>query len=295
MALPGMDPALGLQPEWPGQFSGKFVDKHTGHPAGKRVIQNRIRNGDDTGLARNGFGAYFSDTRGLIGSESKKILPCPGGDVLEWKASKRPIVEPGHDHYEKPEGRRLVDAPPGKMMNLCEKRHLRQVESKEEYHDRPAGPKIVHRENGLRAADQPAREVDITYEMQRKVPHYSLIGQRNGIGVKVQGDKAYKHPEYSDRFFKLGNLVVGSGFVRGSYKKTEPRNATSVHLVPMQRRDGPVKSFEEKEREMLMMESRMEVEELTLKWEKGVLKESDAKYEEPSDSEDEGQAEATVG
>jgi len=290
-----MDPARGLQPEWPGQFSGKFTDKNTGHPAGKKVIQNRIRNGDEAGLARQGFGTYFNDTRGLVGSECKKVMPCPSSEAFVWIPSKRPIVEPGHDHYEKPEGRRLVEEPPGKMVNLCEKRHLRQVESKEEHSDRPGGPKVVHRGNGLRAADQPAREVDITYEMQRKVPQYSLHGMRNGIGCKGQGDKAYKHPEYSERFFKLGNIVVGSGFVRGSYKKSEPRNSTSVHLVPMQRRDGPVKSFEEKEREMLMMESRMEVEELTLKWERGVLKESDAKYEEPSDSEDEGKAEATIG
>jgi hypothetical protein len=198
-------------------------------------------------------------------------------------------MAPGHDHYEKPEGRRCpVQQPPGKLIGLPEKRHVRQVESKEEHGDRPVGPKVVHREhNGLRAADQPAREVDISYEMQRKVPHYSLHGQRNGIGCKIQGDKAYKHPEYSDRFFKVGSLVVGSGFVRGNYKKTEARNSTSVHLVPMQRRDGPVKSFEEKERDMLALEARMEVEELTIKWEKGVLKESDAQYEEPSDSEDE--------
>jgi hypothetical protein len=295
MALPGMDPAMGLQPEWPGQYSGKFVEKQSGHPAGKRIIQNRIRNGHEEGVARQGLGTYFTDTRGLVNSESKKILPCPGSEVFEWRASKRPILEPGHDHYEKPEGRRLVDAPPGKAVNLCERRHVRQVESKEEHGDRPVGPKAVHRENGLRAADQPAREIDVSYEMQRKVGQYSLHDVRNGIGCKIHGDKPYKHPEFSDRFFKLGNLVVGSGFHRGSYKKTVPRNSTDVNLVTLPKRDGPVKSYEEKEAEMLMNESRMEVKELTMNWERGVLKEADAKYEEPSDSEDEGNAEATNG
>lgn len=31
------------------------------------------------------------------------------------------------------------------------------------------------RENGLRAADQPAREVDVTVEMQRKVQHAEFL------------------------------------------------------------------------------------------------------------------------
>merc|ERR1712046_15789 len=145
----------------------------------------------------------------------------------------------------------------------------------------------VKRDNGLRAADQPAREVDISLEMQRKVPAYSLLDCRNGIGCKVHGDKAYKHPEYSDKFFKIGELVVGSGFQRGHYKKTLPRNATSVQLVEVQRKEG-AKTFEEKQQEMLAFEARTEVEELTLKWERSVLKTTDAaKYEEPSDSEDE--------
>lgn len=283
---------MGFQPEWPGQCSAKFTDKNTGRPVGRRIIETNIRNGDSTGLARQGFGAYSTDTRGLESSESKKILPCPGSEVFEWRPCRSRILQPGHDHYEKPEGRRKGEAPPGKMIALCEKRHLRQVESKEEHGDRPVGPKVVHRENGYRAADQPAREVDISYEMQRKVPQYNLLQQRNGIGCKVAGDKAYKHPEYSDRFFKVGNLVVGSGFARGDYKRTEPRNSTSLHVVKVVKRDGPVKSYEEKQAEMFMDEARMEVEELTLKWEGDILRTSDAKYDFV-DSESKAFAEGT--
>lgn len=288
-----MDPAFGCQPEWPGQHSAKFVDRGSGKPMGRRVVDTHVRSGSETGLARNGFGQYFSDTRGLVASESKKILPCPGSKVFEWKPSKRFNPEPGHDHYEKPEGRRLVESAPGKSLAVREKRHIRQVESKEEHSDRPLGPRVVVRQNGLRAADQPAQEVDISYEMQRKVLHYSLGDQRNGIGCKAHGDKAYKHPEYSDKFFKVGNLVVGSSFHRGHYKKTEPRNATSVQLAVVERRPGPVKTFEEKQQEDLAWEARTEVEELTRKWEHSVLKTVDGKYEAPSDSEDEAAGAST--
>lgn len=290
MALPGMDPALGLQPEWPGQFSGKFVERGNAKPSGKRVVETHIRNGDDASLARNGFGQYFSDTRGLILPESKKILPSVGSQVFDWRPSKRPLSQPGADHHVKPEGRRQIEEAPGKALAIREKRHIRQVESKEEHSDRPCGAKTVIRQNGLRAAEQPAREVDITYEMQRKVPHYSLRDQRNGIGCKCYGDKAYKHPEYSDKFFQNGQLVVGAGFYRGHFKKTEPRNATSVVLVEVPRKEGAM-TFEER----VAMEEReqvnKEVEELTQKWERHVLKTTDAaKYEEPSDSEDEAAA-----
>lgn len=287
MALPGMDPARGCQPEWPGQHSAKFTDGNSMHPRGLKMVETLIRNGDDAGLARNGFGNFFADTRGLMGNEGKKILPCPGSQVFEWKSSKRPLPQPGAEHFVKPEGRRLAEGAPGKALAIREKRHIRQVESKEEHSDRPVGAKTVVRENGFRAAEQPAREIDISLEMQRKVKDYTLLDMRNGIGCRVHGEKGYKHPEYSERFYQIGGLVVGSGFARGHYEKTLPRNATEVVLVQSQRKEG-AKTFDERQAEMLAEEARTEVEELTRKWERSVLKTTDmAKYEEPSDSEDE--------
>merc|ERR1712014_361531 len=98
---------------------------------------------------------------------------------------------------------------------------------------------------------------------------------------------AYKHPEYSGDFYKIGELVVGSGFQRGHYKKTLPRNATSVQLVEVQRKPG-AKTFEQRQQELEAYETRTEVEELTRNWEKSVLKTTQAaNYQEPSDSEDE--------
>lgn len=290
MALPGMDPAMGLQPEWPGQHSAKFTERLSAKPQGKRIVETNIRNGDEASLARNGFGQYFGDTRGLIGGESKKIIDCPGSQVYEWKASKRSISQPGSEHHVKNEGRRVVDSAPGKCVGIREKRHVRQVESKEEHGDRPVGPRTTVRENGIRARDQPALEVDISLEMARKVKDYSMLEMRSGIGCKAYGDKAYKHPEYSDRFFKDGQLIVGAGFHRGHYKKTQPRNATQVVLVEVSRKEG-AKTFEQREAEMAAFEARSEVEELTRQWERKVLKTTDAaKYEEPSDSEAEAES-----
>eukprot|EP00438_Fugacium_kawagutii_P030693 Skav235497 [mRNA] locus=scaffold153:207137:211276:+ [translate_table: standard] len=68
-------------------------------------------------------------------------------------------------------------------------------------------PGTVVRENGIRAADQPAREVDVTVEMQRKARNEELDMKRNGIGCRALGDKNYRHPEYMSRFFHSGELI----------------------------------------------------------------------------------------
>lgn len=163
---------------------------------------------------------------------------------------------------------------------------MRQVESKEEYHDRLVGPRTTFRDNGLRAADQPAREVDISTEMNRKARTLDLRSQRNGIGCKSLGDKAYRHPEYDSGFHSAGNLVVGSSFIRGHFKKTEPRNSTSVQLVTDGSRRS-VKSYEEKMREAHLMEAQREVQQLTRDWESHTLKDcEEAKWEDASDDED---------
>lgn len=274
------------RPEWPGAVSAKFCDSISAKPLGRQRIQTNVRNGSEISLARQGFGSYFTDTMGLIPSESKRIVGEKPSDVFEWRPCKRPLSQPGADHYTKPEGRRPVDVPPGKPLAIRERRHLRQVESKEEYLDRPVGAKTVIRDHGRRAADEHAKEVDLSYEMQRKVVHYDLGKARNGIGCVALGDKAYRHPEYESTFFKAGGLVVGSTFQRGNFPKSAVRNSSSVQLVLMNGKKGPVKSFKEKEAEQQANDARNEVKELTLKWETATLKDCDAAWENP-DSDDE--------
>lgn len=252
-------------------------------------------------FARQGAGPYFTDVAGLIASEGKKMVPYPVGETYRWKPCKRSLSEPGSQHYEKPEGLKLVEQHCGKVFSIREKRHIRQGESKEEVDDKPNGAKTVYRDNGLRAGDQPAKEVDIQMEMQRKVKPNDMHTQRNGIGVKSLGDKAYRHPEYMSGFAQAGGLIIGSTFARGHHKKTEARNAVTLHIGAP---DGArrVRSYAELQQEREALEAMAEVEDLTradpggtrhkgtpfMHWEASVLKENLPAYVEPLDSDDEG-------
>eukprot|EP00913_Durusdinium_trenchii_P012300 g11549.t1 len=142
---------------------------------------------------------------------------------------------------------------------------------KKEYGDLPVAKGTVLRENGIRAAEQPAREVDLTVEMQRKARNQELDVKRNGIGCRSLGDKNYRHPEYMSRFFHSGEMVVGSSFHRGMHAKTEPRNSNTVHIEMDHR--PPAKTYMQKQREKALQEAEAEVEDLTLRWEADTLKE----------------------
>mmetsp|Transcript_35660 Transcript_35660/g.91686 ORF Transcript_35660/g.91686 Transcript_35660/m.91686 type:complete len:256 (-) Transcript_35660:87-854(-) len=245
-----------------------------------------VRDGAMHGLARNGFGGYFTDHAGLVRDQGKKRIEPRDSDVFAWKPSRRSLAQPGHEHHEKPEGTRIVEQPQRKVYSVRERRHIRQVESKEEIGDFPSGKNIVYRDNGLRAHDQPAREVDLIHEISRKNRPLDLISQRNGIHCRSLGDKPYRHPEYESGFHAAGEMIIGSSFARGSFKKTEARNATSVQLV-IDPNKPPVKSYEEKLRERQAMEARGEVAELTRTWEADTLKDCEEAAYVDMDSDDE--------
>jgi len=254
-------------------------------------------NGDSTSLARQGFVTYFNDKEGLRPSESKKIFDPPFSEVEKWKPAKRPLSEPGSHTYEKPEGLKVVDKFQPKTVSVRERRHIRQAASKEEFSDRPMGPRTVRTDDGYRAADKIAQEIDISNELQRKNRNLDLLGKRNGIDCRSLGDKSYRHPEYIPKFFHAGGLIVGATFQRGSYPKTEARNATNVHIEENTR--GPMKSYAEKQAEMQMAEAVAEVsgltkarnlgaEDIDMCWESYALKECEsANYDEMPDSDEE--------
>mmetsp|Transcript_9798 Transcript_9798/g.17723 ORF Transcript_9798/g.17723 Transcript_9798/m.17723 type:complete len:289 (+) Transcript_9798:74-940(+) len=274
-------------PEWPGAVSSRFADKLHGKPQGKARATTDLINGPSENFARQGPARYMTDTRGLTTNECKKTILVPGSEAYDWKASKRSLPEPGADHPEKPQGKRLVEPAPRAVMSMGEKRHIRQVESKEEFADRSVGVKVIYRENGLRARDQPAREIDIGDELNRKGKPAGLLAVRNGITCKTYGDKPYKHPEYDRDFFKVGNLIVGAGFARGHFEKVKPRNSNTLEIAPSADGTRHLKSYGEKRREQLAREAEQEVEELTRQWEGSTLKESIPTYAEPVDSDDE--------
>lgn len=281
-----MDFSVAAAGEWPGAVSAKFTDKFTSRPLCRRIVDTECRGGNATSLAQNGFGRYFTDRDGLVAPEGKRIIPPQQGEVCMWRPSKRVLSEPGSFHLEKPEGKQRIEPASSKVYSMPERRHIRQVESKEEYYDRSVGTKIVVRDNGLRAQDQPAREVDLQIELQRKVRPLDLSTQRNGITCRSLGDKCYRNPEYSMGFYKAGEIIVGSSFHRGMHSRTEPRNSTNIQLV-IDSSKPPVKSYIEKLREQEVFEAQSEVVELTRQWERGTLKECDLTYAEPVDSDDE--------
>lgn len=295
MALPG----LAENPlDWPGAAPAKFTDRFTGKPLQRRMVPTECRNGDSTSLARQGFVRYFADKEGLIPTESKRTFPEPVSEVEHWKPAKRTLSAPGANTYEKPEGLKVVEKPPPKIVSIRERRHIRQAQSKEEFSDRPVGPRVVRTDDGYRAADKIAQEIDLTNEMQRKNRTLDLLGKRNGIDCRSQGDKNYRHPEYIPKFFHAGGLIVGSTFQRGSYPKTEARNATNIKIE--ERTTGPMKSYAEKQAEMQMAEAMAEVagltpatnlgaEEVDVCWESYALKECESANYDFVDSDDEDQ------
>lgn len=204
--------------------------------------------------------------------------------TLAWKPGKRPLLEPGLLLIEKPEGLGKVEQPLPKVYAMAEKRHVRQVESKLGHQDRPQEKRTVYRENRIRAADQPAKEVDITTEMTRKARVEDMMTRRNLIDCNCLGDKYYRHPEYMPGFYKAGGLITGSSFHRGMYKKTVPRNSMSMLLLS-EGEKRISKSYQEKQAEREVLEAQFEVKALTKSWEHQTLKECDKTFE-PADSED---------
>ncbi|CAK9104436.1 unnamed protein product [Durusdinium trenchii] len=216
-------------------------------------------------------------------SDARQILSCGVRDLLA--VQRVPVVA-------WPEGLRNVPPPRNKVYHMTEKRHVRQVESKTEFQDRPNGKRVVYRTNGLRASDQPAKEVDITTEMTRKARVEGMMLQRNLIDCHALGDKYYRHPEYAPGFYKAGGLITGSSFHRGMHKKTQPRNGMSVVLLTEGTRRAS-KTYLEMLAEREATDAKSEVQALTNEWENQTLKEIDKTYQEPLDSEDEGAKEAT--
>mmetsp|Transcript_93492 Transcript_93492/g.204710 ORF Transcript_93492/g.204710 Transcript_93492/m.204710 type:complete len:290 (-) Transcript_93492:158-1027(-) len=276
----------GGRPEWPGAVSGKFTDKIHGNPHFKRHVAPP-QDVAAVGLTLQGFEGYFTDTAGLQPGQGKRAVPhTEFGEVATWRSSIRCLSEPGALQSERPEGRRPVDLPLQKIKTLAQRRHLRANDSKEEYGDRPNGLHTVYRENGLRAADQPAREVDISHEMARKARADDLYAKRNGIACCRHGDKPYRHPEYERNFHKAGGLVVGSGFLRGNFKKTEPRNSTTVPFS-LDATKKQLKSYEEKYWEQQRSEAQAEVQALTRSWESAILRDCEEAKFDHVDSDDE--------
>merc|ERR1712086_394447 len=172
-----------------------------------------------------------------------------------------------------------------------ERRHIRQHESHQETYDISNSKHIVQCEDPhgirmIRRADKIAHETSLEAQMQHKRPlSETLADMRNGIGIRALGDKCYKHPEYSDNFFYGNELIIGSGFVRGSYPKTKSRHNMEMDMAEFNKnaaRSKP-KPFHVLEAQRKQYRFEAAVSGL-VDWERTVLKEEFPEYQEPSDS-----------
>jgi hypothetical protein len=175
------------------------------------------------------------------------------------------LDEPGKQHIEKREGKKLVEPQIAHLPRRAEKVHIRPHESKEELLDAPQGiARVYSPRSGLERRHLPAYEYPLEDVMTRKRRVNTLNDKRNGVPCFTPGDKQYRHPEYEPAFFKEGGLVTGCTFQRGSHARTVARNTTGWKEFDAERPDAVKrKTYKQVIAEQKLAEQVASVEELT--------------------------------
>ncbi|EEQ97710.1 hypothetical protein Pmar_PMAR004447 [Perkinsus marinus ATCC 50983] len=127
---------------------------------------------------------------------------------------------------------------------------------------------------GFSRARRPAREVALEEIIGERARVLTVEEKRNGLGMRCEGDKTYKHPEFSVGFFKEGGLIPGAGFIRGMYPRTAPLNSVCWESFRAERPDLVQKRlpFREVDRLAEQQAAKGSVEELG-EWERNILRE----------------------
>lgn len=129
--------------------------------------------------------------------------------INKWKSCIKTIKEP----QRKPEQpRRFSSLGPiiTESKPRPERKHI-QVSSSKEGSYLPHHTKIVRTDKGFRVQDLPTDEFDFhKTQMGLKKRVTDLLNMRNTLPQKSAGDKPYKKPEYSNKFYHEGGLVIGS-------------------------------------------------------------------------------------
>lgn len=133
--------------------------------------------------------------------------------------------------------------------------------------------------------DGTSKEANLERGMGRKQRIDELDNQRNHLGVTSLGDKAYKFPEYSDKFFKEGGLAVGSSI---QARKTQVLIVKASDQV-QNRTKGT--TWKDKCRKDELDEEEEAVKSLSL-WEQTTLKEGNPKWRDPDAAEKEEEEKA---
>lgn len=171
--------------EWPGIKSSKWN--------GSLKIVRQIRE------------ASFTNPNSHFPPTGRKHLYQDPSKEIDYKPAKR-LIEFKPIPTDKPHGLRKID--------------ISYTEPKVYPKNRISIPSRTNKELGLFPAFQRAfpeianqrskGEFTVNERMGRKKQINTIEERRNHMKVTSLGDKIYKCPQWSDRFFQLGGLVVGS-------------------------------------------------------------------------------------
>jgi len=238
---------------WDGLSSSKFRHNQRKHYSPRDVLNSMV---ESPSMGRRHFSPR-SPTTERVEKSTIRTFPCLNNTAstpIEYVVKPRPVFTPSPKKY-----------------GLAQRRHLYQERSKE-YVYSPSIRVYPDKEKPYKG-----KEIFVEDLMQRKKMVDSLEDQRNFIGLRSLGDKPYKSPDYSPRFFHEGGLVVGS--------TNKPREATKSLLPlpsPTQTPTKKIKKLSILEQEK-MSERMAEINSVRSlgSWEKANLERKDSKILEP--------------
>lgn len=158
------------------------------------------------------FGAFSESSLYEVGDRGKHHFSATYSDAMEWRQGKSRIeVKKSTEHIEK--GKKVLlptrseEQVPGHV-RLFPKEYIKKSDT----NDKLFETRHVVLKEGTSVPMKSLRSEEFQFElyMNRKQRIRSSYEQRNGIPTSTMGDKAYKGPEHSDKYYAIGGLVAGS-------------------------------------------------------------------------------------
>lgn len=245
----------------PANIAGEFPGIKCNHWNGSIRIINQIRNASFSNpnpslpsLGRRHFDEKRGKETSML-STKKLIKPIKKEDKLKGTKLVVPIVK------EEKVYRTNKISTPGKI----EGDYTKFMPYKKKYLDKYS---------------LTTKEFLINDELGRKKRLETVEDRRNGMSVRAPGDKIYKNPEWSQRFFQEGGLVIGSTNTF-NYKKTLVKGNNNFYetLDLKVKTLDDKKTWEFKERYEDLKTQKDYVKSLQI-WEENALGKIDEKEEE---------------
>jgi len=238
------------QPEWHGSHSNKFREPEKKHYPSNDMMKT-IEGADAQFLGRK----HYAPTYGSVGHEQNGIKCFP--DVHNRNTKEDMMAVKTKSQF----------TPSEKRDGHLQKRHLSQdskgelayLASIKTFHPLPCNGK--------------ERDLALTMGQKKNVDSYE--DQRNLLGMKSLGDKAYKHPEYAPKFYYEGGLVPGSTH---SFKTTKKPLAKPLTEEEKNKPKGT--KWTDKLKKEELDEEEKAVKSL-FDWEQTTLKEANPKWRDP--------------